>query len=124
VAEIKRLFGSGRETAEEGTGSLTVIATVLEGAEDDGAGERAVITTESSLIRLDPTLAAAGVVPALVPGECLVSNEEALRPAKELAAARGLRWLLADLDPLEAASQLRQRIEGSASNAELLAALG
>jgi transcription termination factor Rho len=124
VAEVKRLFGSGRETAEEGTGSLTVIATVLERADDDGAGERAVITTESALIRLDPTLAAAGVVPALEPGECLVSNEEALRPAKELAAARGLRWLLADLDPVEAASQLRERIEGSASNAELLASLG
>jgi transcription termination factor Rho len=124
VAEVKRLFGSGRETAEEGAGSLTVIATVLEGAEDDGAGERAVITTESALMRLDPTLAVAGVVPALVPRECLVSNEEALRPAKELAAARGLRWLLADLDPVEAASQLRERIEDSASNAELLASLG
>jgi transcription termination factor Rho len=123
VAEVKRLFGSGRETAEEGAGSLTVIATVLEGSEDD-AGERAVITTESSLIRLDPTLAAAGVVPALVPSDCLVSNEEALRPAKELAAARGLRWLLADLEPVEAASQLRERIEGSPSNAELLASLG
>jgi transcription termination factor Rho len=59
-----------------------------------------------------------------VPSECVVSNEEMLRPAKELASARGLRWLLADLDPVEAASQLRQRIEGSASNAELLASLG
>jgi transcription termination factor Rho len=124
VAEVKRVFGSGREAAEEGAGSLTVVATVLEGTEDDDAAERAVITTESSLIRLDPTLAASGVVPALVPSECLVSNEEALRPAKELAAARGLRWLLADLDPDEAASQLRERIENSASNAELLASLG
>jgi transcription termination factor Rho len=124
VAEVKRVFGSGREAAEEGAGSLTVIATVLEEAEDDDAAERAVITTESSLIRLDPTLAASGVVPALEPSECLVSNEEALRPAKELAAARGLRWLLADLDPDEAASQLRERIENSASNAELLASLG
>jgi hypothetical protein len=59
-----------------------------------------------------------------VPSDCLVSNEEALRPAKELAAARGLRWLLADLEPVEAASQLRERIEGSPSNAELLASLG
>jgi transcription termination factor Rho len=124
VTEVKRLFGSGRETAEEDAGSLTVIATVLDGNDDGGAAERAVITTESSLIRLDPTLAASGVVPALVPSECVVSNEEMLRPAKELASARGLRWLLADLDPVEAASQLRQRIEGSASNAELLASLG
>jgi transcription termination factor Rho len=124
VAEVRRLFGSGRETAEEGAGSLTVIATVLDGADDDGAGERAVITTESSLIRLDPTLAAAGIVPALQPSECVLSNEEALRPAKELASARGLRWLLADLDPVEAASQLRDRIEGSSSNGELLGSLG
>jgi len=124
VTEVKRLFGSGRETAEEDAGSLTVIATVLDGNDDGGAAERAVITTESSLIRLDPTLAASGVVPALVPSECVVSNEEMLRPAKELASARGLRWLLADLDPVDAASQLRQRIEGSASNAELLASLG
>jgi transcription termination factor Rho len=124
VGEVKRLFGSGRETSEDGAGSLTVIATVLDGADDDGAGERAVITTESSLIRLDPTLAAAGIVPALQSSECVASNEEALRPAKELAAARGLRWLLADLDAVDAASQLRERIEGSASNAELLGSLG
>jgi len=65
AAEVKRLFGSGRDLAEEGTGSLTVIATVVAGAEDDDAAERAVMTTESSLIRLDTELAAAGVVPAL-----------------------------------------------------------
>ncbi len=124
VSEVKRLFGSGRDLAEEGAGSLTVIATVLEGAEDDGAGERAVITTESARIGLDATLAAAGVVPALDPGECLASNEEALRAPEELAAARGLRWLLADLEPIDAATLLRERIEASASNAELLASLG
>ena len=86
VAEVKRLFGSGRDLAEEGTGSLTVIATVVEGAEDDGAAERAVITTESSLLRLDPELAAAGVFPALRAAECRVSNEEKLR---ERRGARG-----------------------------------
>ena len=66
AAEVKRLFGSGRDLAEEGAGSLTVVATVVAGAEDDGSAERAVITTESALIRLDPELAAAGVFPALV----------------------------------------------------------
>jgi transcription termination factor Rho len=120
VAEVKALFGSGRELAEEDAGSVTVIATVVAGAEDDGAAERAVVTTESSLITLDPELAAAGVFPALRPGECRVSNEDELRDADELAAVRRLRSLLADLDPVEAANLLRERIEGSTSNAELL----
>jgi transcription termination factor Rho len=122
-AEVKRLFGSGRDLAEEESGSLTVIATVVEGAEDGGAAERAVITTESSLIRLDPELAAAGVVPALRPGECRVSNEDELRQPEELAAVRRLRSLLADLAPAEAATVLRERIESSPTNAELLSGL-
>ena len=66
VAEVKRLFGSGRNLA--GGGSLTVLATVLEDGPDEGEAERAVITTESSLIALDPELAAAGVIPALRAG--------------------------------------------------------
>jgi transcription termination factor Rho len=123
AAEVKRLFGSGRDLAEEGAGSLTVVATVVEGAEDDGAAQRAVMTTESSLIHLDPELAASGVVPALRPGECRVSNEDELRDPGELAAARRLRSLLADLDPAEAAALLRERIEGSPTNAELLASV-
>ncbi len=123
AAEVKRLFGSGRDLAEEGAGSLTVIATVVADAEDDGVAERAVITTESSLIPLDPGLAAAGVFPALRAGECRVSNEEELRQPEELAAARRLRALLADLSPAEAATALRERIESSRTNAELLAGL-
>jgi transcription termination factor Rho len=83
-----------------------------------------VITTESSLVRLDPQLAAAGVFPALVAGETRVSNEEELRDPEELAAARRLRSLLADLAPVEAANLLRERIESSRTNAELLATLG
>jgi transcription termination factor Rho len=123
AAEVKRLFGSGRDLAEEGAGSLTVIATVVADAEDDGVAERAVITTESSLIPLDPGLAAAGVFPALRAGECRVSNEEELREPEELAAVRRLRALLADLAPVEAATALRERIESSRTNAELLAGL-
>jgi transcription termination factor Rho len=123
VAEVKTLFGSGRELAEESAGSMTVIATVVSGAEDDGAAERAVVTTESSLIALDPELAAAGVFPALRVADSRVSNEDELRDPEELAAIRRLRSLLVDLDPVEAANLLRERIEGSASNAELLASL-
>jgi transcription termination factor Rho len=123
VAEVKSLFGSGRELSEESAGSLTVIATVVEGAEDDGAAERAVMTTESSLITLDPELAAAGVFPALRAADSRVSNEDQLRDPEELDAVRRLRSLLAELDPAEAAKLLRERIDGSASNAELLSSL-
>jgi transcription termination factor Rho len=55
--------------------------------------------------------------------ECRISNEDQLRDPDELTAIRRLRSLLADLDPAEAANLLRERIEGSASNAELLASL-
>lgn len=119
--EVKRLFGSGRNL--DGAGSLTVIATLLEGALDGGEAGRAVITTESSLIALDSELAADGVYPALRIAECRVSNEDELRGADELAAVRRLRSLLGDLDPRQAADLLRERIEGSASNSELVASL-
>ncbi len=122
TAEVKRLFGSGREL--DGDGSLTVIATALSGLADDGAAERAVATTENALITLDADLASSGIVPALRVAACRVSGEEELRDAAELEAARRLRSLLADLEPREAASFLRERIEGSADNAELLAGLG
>ena len=121
VDEVKRLFGTGRNLA--GGGSVTVIATTLADGSDEGAADRAVITTESALITLDPELAAAGVQPALVPAECTVSNEVDLRAAEELEAVRRLRSLLADLDPAEAAALLRERIEGSKTNPELLADL-
>jgi transcription termination factor Rho len=118
AAEVKRLFGSGRRLADGG--SLTVVATVLADSHDSGEAERAVATTESALVTLDPELAASGVFPALRAAECRVSNEDQLRDAAELDAVRRLRSLLADLDPPQAAELLRERIEGSASNSELL----
>jgi transcription termination factor Rho len=120
-ADVKRLFGTGRNLA--GGGSVTVVATVLANASDEGEAERAVMTTESSLITLDPLLAAAGVYPAIVPAECRVSNEEDIREPAELEAVRRLRSLLADLEGVEAAGLLRERIEGTAANSELLSSL-
>jgi transcription termination factor Rho len=121
VTEVKRLFGSGRNLS--GGGSLTVIATVLDDGRDEGETQRAVGTTESSTIVHDPDLAAVGVTPAIsVPGT-RVSNEEAIRDADELEAVRKLRGALADLDPTQAADFLRERIESSSSNAELLSRL-
>ena len=121
AGEVKRLFGSGRNLA--GAGSLTVLATVLAGAGDEGAAERAVISTESALVTLDPDLAAEGVHPAIDPAGCRVSNEDYLRTPEELAAVRRLRSQLAGLTPAEAANLLRERIEASPSNGKLLAAL-
>ena len=117
VDSAKALFGAGRETEEDGTGSLTVIATVL--GEDEVAD--AIATTESATLALDPELAAAGVFPALDPARSRVAGEDELLESTELETARRLRGLLADLRPTDAATMLRERIEGTASNAELLA---
>lgn len=121
VGDVKRLFGSGRNLA--GGGSLTVLATVLADSGDEGEAERAVISTESALLTLDPDLAADGVYPAIDPGGCRVSNEDYLRTPDQLAATRRLRSQLAELDPADAARLLRERIESSSSNSELLASL-
>src|SRR5215218_5910571 len=120
-ADVKHLFGAGRELAEEDSGSLTVIATALDGLADQGAAREAVETTENALVRLDPELAAAGIYPALRPAECRASGEEELLEPDELEAVRRLRTELIGKDPSEGAAMLRERIEASASNAELLA---
>jgi transcription termination factor Rho len=119
----KALFGAGRQLAEEGAGSLTVIATVLVGSEEDEDAVTAVATTENALVRLDPELAASGVYPALRPDECRASDEEALRGPEELDAVRRLRASLAGLEPEVAAATLRERIEATRTNAELLASI-
>ena len=97
VAAVKSLFGAGRNLA--GGGSLTIVATTLVDATDEGAAERAVGTTESAVITLDAELAALGVHPAIVAAECRISNEESLRGAEELEAVRKLRAALAALGP-------------------------
>lgn len=122
---IKPLFGAGRETEESDGGSLTVIATVLSGT-DDGDGDavaEAVETTENAVIALDASLAAAGILPAIDAAACAVSGEEALREESELAAVRRLRAELAGQDSAGAAAALRERIEASSSNDELLKSL-
>ena len=84
-ARVKRLFGAGRELAEEGSGSLTVIATVLD-SDDRGAEVReALETTENLLLRLDADLAAQGNRPR--PGGIRLAR----RPARISFATR-MRW--------------------------------
>ena len=57
---MKRLFGSGRDLAEEGAGSLTVIATVLAEGEDEGSAN-APCDDRASLMTLDASLAEEGI---------------------------------------------------------------
>jgi transcription termination factor Rho len=122
-ARVKRMFGVGRELGEEGTGSLTVIATVLE-ADDRGSEVRqAVETTENLLLRLDADLAAKGVSPPLVPQDTRASGEEQLRDAEELEKVRRLRAELGEMEPEEAARALAEQIAETSSNAELLSRL-
>jgi transcription termination factor Rho len=120
AGDVKQLFGAGRELAEEGAGSLTVIATALEGVADEGAALAAVETTENALIRLDPELAAAGVYPAIRPAELRASGEEELREPDELDAVRRLRAELSGMEPESAAAALRERLEATRTNVELL----
>jgi transcription termination factor Rho len=120
--EVKPVFGAGRELEEEGVGSLTVIATVLRGIEEEGALE-AVETTESSAVVLDGGLAAAGVMPAIDVLRTAAVGEERLREDAELEAVQRLREELRDLDPRATAKALAERIRSSASNAELLSSL-
>jgi transcription termination factor Rho len=122
-ARVKRLFGAGRELGEEGAGSLTVIATVLD-SDDRGAEVReALQTTENLLLRLDAGLAAKGIVPALVAADSRASGEEELRDPEELEKVRLLRQELAAMDPEQAAGSLSEQIVATGSNAELLARL-
>jgi transcription termination factor Rho len=119
-ARVKRLFGAGRELAEEGSGSLTVVATVLEGDERADEVRSALETNENVLLTLDAGLAAAGVVPSLVVAESSVSGEEELRSPEELERVRAVRTELSAMEPEEAARELGERIAGSSSNDELL----
>jgi transcription termination factor Rho len=119
-ARVKRIFGAGRELDEEGSGSLTVIATVLD-SDDRGAEVReALETTENLLLRLDAGLAAKGIVPALVPRDCRIAGEEELRDPEELAQARKLRQELTEMEPEQAAQALSDQIVATGSNAEIL----
>jgi transcription termination factor Rho len=118
---VKRMFGAGRELGEEGTGSLTVIATVLD-SDDRGAEVReALETTENLLLRLDAGLAAKGIVPALVAADSRASGEQELREPEELDKVRRLREELAEMDPEQAARSLADQLSATSSNAELLA---
>ncbi len=120
VDDVKRLFGSGRAFSEEDAGSLTVIATTLG---DEGDAFEAVTTTETSLIALDPTLAAEGISPALVFGECRAVGDDKILSEEEMEGLRHLRSSLSELVPPEAAGFIRKQLEAASSNADVLKSL-
>jgi transcription termination factor Rho len=120
---VKRMFGAGRELGEEGTGSLTVIATVLDSDDRDAEVRETLETTENLLLRLDAGLAAKGIVPALVVADSRIAGEEELRDPEELTKVHRLREELREMDPERAARLLGEEISATSSNAELLARL-
>ncbi|HET6830385.1 MAG TPA: Rho termination factor N-terminal domain-containing protein [Solirubrobacterales bacterium] len=121
---VKPIFGAGRETAEEGIGSLTVVATTLgDRGEDEGAVERSLETTENVLIVLDPDLAARGIYPAIDFTASRIAGEENLRGPDELEAVRRLRTELAALGPEAAASEVRRVIDATPDNAAAIASI-
>ena len=112
-SRVKPIFGAGRETADEGLGSLTVVATTLRDADGPDAASRALDTTESTLVVLDRQLAIAGTYPAFDVGRSHIAGEEQLREEGELPEVRAFRVELAALEPAEAAGRVRERVEGS-----------
>jgi transcription termination factor Rho len=120
---VKPVFGAGRELEEEGSGSLTMIATVLRGTEDGERVMEAVETTENASIVLDSELAGAGVVPAINVERTQAVGEDQVRGEPELGAVRRLREELRGVEPRSAAEALAERLRNSSSNAELLASL-
>lgn len=120
---VKPIFAAGRETADEDSGSLTVIATVLTEIDDAGV-VRALETTENVTITLSSELAAAGIYPALEIGGCRLSGEDGLREGAELAAARALRAELAALPARDAAERLRELLASASTNESLLSSRG
>jgi transcription termination factor Rho len=121
---VKPIFGAGRETAEEGVGSLTVVATTLgDGGEDQGGVVSEPATTESALLVLDPTLAAAGIYPAIDFTASRISGEEHIREGSDLDAVRGLRVRLSSMSAEEASAEVRRMIADSPDNAALIASI-
>ncbi len=119
---VKPIFGAGRETEEEGVGSLTVIATTLgDGGEDQGGVEQTLETTENVLIVLDADLAAAGTYPAIDFTSSRIAGEDSIREGAELDAARALRVRLGAMSSAEASAEVRRLIADSPDNAALLA---
>ena len=120
----KRLFGAAR-AVEEG-GSLTVIATALVetgSRADDVIFEEFKGTGNMELV-LSRELADRRVFPAIDVVQSGTRREEMLLSPERLVQVGALRRSLADRDPVEAMTLLRDRMGGTPSNDVFLRAMG
>ncbi|WP_405884905.1 transcription termination factor Rho [Streptomyces sp. NBC_01136] len=116
----KKFFGAAR-LAEEG-GSLTILATALveTGSRADDFFFEELKSTGNMELRLDRTLAARRVFPAVDITPSGTRREELLVPAAELATVRGLRRALQTRDGQAGLETLLERLRATEDNATFL----
>ena len=116
----KRFFGAARNI--EGGGSLTIIATALI---DTGSKMDEVIFEEfkgtgNMELQLDRTLANKRIFPAVNIVASSTRRDDLLQDRTTLDRMWILRKFLSDMNPLEAMTELKNRLEGTKSNEEFL----
>ncbi|WP_369215521.1 transcription termination factor Rho [Streptomyces flavofungini] len=116
----KRLFGAAR-LIEEG-GSLTMLATALveTGSRADDYYFEELKSTGNMELRLDSSLAARRLYPAVDVTPSGTRREELLLPGTELTAVRGLRRALGGRDSQSALEALLDRVKKTPGNAAFL----
>jgi transcription termination factor Rho len=116
----KKFFGAAR-LAEEG-GSLTILATALveTGSRADDFFFEELKSTGNMELRLDRTMAARRVFPAVDITPSGTRREELLLPAAELTSVRGLRRALQTRDGQAALETLLERMRATPDNATFL----
>lgn len=116
----KRFFGAARNI--EGGGSLTIIATALI---DTGSRMDEVIFEEfkgtgNMELQLDRTLSNKRIFPAVNIVASSTRRDDLLQDAQTLNRMWVLRKYIADMNPIEAMTELQRRMEGTRNNEEFL----
>ncbi len=116
----KRFFGAARNI--EGGGSLTIIATALT---DTGSKMDEVIFEEfkgtgNMELQLDRTLANKRIFPAVNIVASSTRRDDLLHDKMTLDRMWILRKFLADMNPIEAMNELKNRMESTKNNEEFL----
>ena len=116
----KRFFGAARNI--ENGGSLTIIATALT---DTGSKMDEVIFEEfkgtgNMELQLDRTLANKRIFPAVNIVQSSTRRDDLLQDKTTLDRMWILRKFLADMNPIEAMSEMKSRIEHTRNNEEFL----